>query len=224
MTDLESQLRARLLQTFLLEASEQLSLMTRTLDELELGGDSVQPLEVFYRAAHSLKGGARIVNLPSLEYLCQSLESVLALLRRQVLSLQPALLELLRQCVENLDSQLQGTEAPLPGRLTTRALALRQSLDKLASGSASLPTPPTQPIALDPVAPDPVVPRPPESIVVEPAMQAAPLPLAASQTQDPSAVSVAPAMSAAGRSPPRQINEPMPPAPATKPPQASAPP
>ncbi len=223
MTDLESQLRARLLQTFLLEASEQLSLMTRTLDELELGGDPVQPLEVFYRAAHSLKGGARIVNLPSLEYLCQSLESVLALLRRQVLSLQPALLELLRQCVENLESQLQGAEAPLPGRLTTRALALRQSLDKLASGSATLPTPPTQPIALDPVAPDPVVPRPPESIVVEPAMQAAPLPLAASQTQDPSAVSVAPAMSAAGRSPPRQINEPMPPTPATKPPQASAP-
>ena len=218
MTDLESQLRARLLQTFLLEASEQLSLMTRTLDELELGGDPVQPLEVFYRAAHSLKGGARIVNLPSLEYLCQSLESVLALLRRQVLSLQPALLELLRQCVENLESQLQGAEAPLPGRLTTRALALRQSLDKLASGSATLPTPPTQP-----AAPDPVVPRPPESIVVEPAMQAAPLPLAASQTQDPSAVSVAPAMSAAGRSPPRQINEPMPPAPATKPPQASAP-
>ena len=85
MTDLESQLRARLLQTFLLEASEQLSLMTRTLDELELGGDPVQPLEVFYRAAHSLKGGARIVNLPSLEYLCQSLESVLALLRRKLL-------------------------------------------------------------------------------------------------------------------------------------------
>ena len=59
MTDLESQLRARLLQTFLLEASEQLSLMTRTLDELELGGDPVQPLEVFYRAAHSLKRVAR---------------------------------------------------------------------------------------------------------------------------------------------------------------------
>ena len=54
MTDLESQLRARLLQTFLLEASEQLSLMTRTLDELELGGDPVQPLEVFYRAAQRL--------------------------------------------------------------------------------------------------------------------------------------------------------------------------
>ena len=54
-------------------------------------------------------------------------------------------------------------------------------------------------------------------------MQAAPLPLAASQTQDPSAVSVAPAMSAAGSSPPRQITDPMPPAPATKPPQASAP-
>jgi len=217
MTDLESQLRARLLQTFLLEASEQLSLMTRTLDELELGGDPVQPLEVFYRAAHSLKGGARIVNLPSLEYLCQSLESVLALLRRQVLSLQPALLELLRQCVENLESQLQSAEAPLPGRLTTRALALRQSLDKLASGSATLPTPPTQPIALDPVAPDPVVPRPPESIVVEPAVQAA------SQTQDPSAVSVASAMSVAGRSPPRQTNEPMPPVRATKPPQTPAP-
>lgn len=223
MTDLESQLRARLLQTFLLEASEQLSLMTRTLDELELGGDPVQPLEVFYRAAHSLKGGARIVNLPSLEYLCQSLESVLALLRRQVLSLQPALLELLRQCVENLESQLQGAEAPLPGRLTTRALALRQSLDKLASGSASLPTPPTQPIALDPVAPDPVVPRAPESIAVEPAMQAVTLPLMAPEDQAPSAVSSAPALSAAESSPPCQTNEPMAPARATKPPQAPAP-
>ncbi len=204
MTDLESQLRARLLQTFLLEASEQLSLMTRTLDELELGGDPVQPLEVFYRAAHSLKGGARIVNLPSLEYLCQSLEGVLALLRRQVLSLQPALLELLRQCVENLESQLQGAEAPLPGRLTTRALALRQSLDKLASGSATLPTPPTQP-----AAPDPVVPRPPESIAVEPAMQAVTLPLMAPEDQAPSAVSSAPALSAAESSPPRQTNDPI---------------
>lgn len=218
MTDLESQLRARLLQTFLLEASEQLSLMTRTLDELELGGDPVQSLEVFYRAAHSLKGGARIVNLPSLEYLCQSLESVLALLRRQVLSLQPALLELLRQCVENLESQLQGAEAPLPGRLTTRALALRQSLDKLASGSAPLSTPPTQP-----VAPDPVAPRLSESIAVAPAIQAAPLALTASESQDPSAVSVAAVMSAAGSSPPRQTHEPMAPVPVTKPPQASAP-
>lgn len=218
MTDLESQLRARLLQTFLLEASEQLSLMTRTLDELELGGDAVQPLEVFYRAAHSLKGGARIVNLPSLEYLCQSLESVLALLRRRVLSLQPALLELLRQCVENLESQLQGAEGPLPGRLTTRALALRQSLDKLASGSATRPTPPTEP-----VAPAPVTQPPPDSIAVEPAMQAVTLPLMASEDQAPSAVSIAPALSAAESSPPRQTNDPMTPVRATKPPQAPAP-
>lgn len=144
MTDLEHQLQARLLQTFLLEASEQLSLMTRTLDELELGGDTFQPLEVFYRAAHSLKGGARIVNLPSLEYLCQSLESVLALLRRQLLPLQPELLELLRQCVENLESQLQGAEGPQPGRLTTRALALRQSLDQVASHSSSQPSSPAR--------------------------------------------------------------------------------
>lgn len=218
MTDLESQLRARLLQTFLLEASEQLSLMTRTLDELELGGDAVQPLEVFYRAAHSLKGGARIVNLPSLEYLCQSLESVLALLRRRVLSLQPALLELLRQCVENLESQLQGAEGPLPGRLTTRALALRQSLDKLASGSATRPTPPTEP-----VEPAPVTQPPPDSIAVEPAMQAVTLPLMASEDQAPSAVSIAPALSAAESSPPRQTNDPMAPVRATKPPQAPAP-
>lgn len=223
MTDLESQLQARLLQTFLLEASEQLSLMTRTLDELELGGDPVQPLEVFYRAAHSLKGGARIVNLPSLEYLCQSLESVLARLRRKVLPLQPELLELLRQCVENLESQLLGAQGPLPGRLTTRALALRQSLDKLASGSASLPTPPIHPVAPDPVAPGPVVPLTLESIAVEPAMQVAPLPLMAPGSQDPGAVSVAPTMSAAARSPERPTREPMSPAPAAKPPQAPAP-
>ena len=222
MTDLEHQLRARLLQTFLLEASEQLSLMTRTLDELELGGDPVQPLEIFYRAAHSLKGGARIVNLPSLEYLCQSLESVLALLRRKVLPLQPELLELLRQCVENLESQLLGAQGPLPGRLTTRALALRQSLDKLASGSASLTTPPIQPVAPEPVAPVPVAPLTLESIAVEPAMQAAPLPLTAPWSQDPGAVSVAPAMSAAARSPERQTREPMSPAPATKPAPAQA--
>ena len=123
MTDLESQLRARLLQTFLLEASEQLSLMTRTLDELELGGDPVQPLEVFYRAAHSLKGGARIVNLPSLEYLCQSLESVLGLLRRRVLSLQPALLELLRHLRAQGVKLRECASFGLPGVLRLGVLA-----------------------------------------------------------------------------------------------------
>lgn len=139
MTELDSQLRGRLLQTFLLEAGEQLTLMTRTLDSLENQGLDPHQLEVFYRAAHSLKGGARIVNLPSLEYLCQSLESVLALLRREAIPLEPSLLELLRQCVENLESQLSCGESPLPGRLTTRALALRQSLD------AQCPAPPLSP-------------------------------------------------------------------------------
>ncbi len=184
MTELDSQLRGRLLQTFLLEAGEQLTLMTRALDALESEGLSSRHLEIIYRAAHSLKGGARIVNLPSLEYLCQSLESVLALVRRDELPLSSPLLELLRQSVENLESQLACADGPQPGRLTTRALALRQNLDQLAAHPPHARSPDQPPAATAAQGDDP-----------QPAVEA---------------LSATPPLSAPTPSTPPTLNEPMP--------------
>lgn len=76
------QLRA----TFKVEADEHLQAIAAGLLELERTSESQaqrQIVETVFRAAHSLKGAARAVDLTAIESLCQSLEDVFAAWKRQ---------------------------------------------------------------------------------------------------------------------------------------------
>ena len=95
----------KLIATFRVEAAEHLQTMSSGMIELE-GAPAAEThariIETIFRAAHSLKGAARAVNLTEIETICHVLESVFAALTRQELGLSLELLDTLHQAVDNL--------------------------------------------------------------------------------------------------------------------------
>jgi len=95
----------RLRETFRIEAREHVRVMSIGLIELEKTADSKKQADItetMFREAHSLKGAARCVDLLDIESLCQALEGIFAALKRQEISLNPALLDLLHQTVDSI--------------------------------------------------------------------------------------------------------------------------
>ena len=117
----------RLLATFRVEASEHIAAITSGLIELEATPSPARKAEVIetvFREAHSMKGAARSVNLTDIETVCQSLESVLAALKRKELDQTRALLDLLHKTLNLLGELLAavGTGGGLPEKARVRAL------------------------------------------------------------------------------------------------------
>lgn len=141
MNGKESELFSHLLETFKVEAREHVSAISAGLMELEnspAAERDVAALEVVYRSAHSLKGGARIVNLSLVEFLCQSLEECLAAVRRGERALTPPLLDLLHETAGVIEKILlsPSPEAP-PTALKSAAIKIRRQLDDAASSGNS---------------------------------------------------------------------------------------
>lgn len=109
----DSEFRKKLLTTFKLEAAEHVQALSTGLIELEkapAAGIRMEVVETVFREAHSLKGAARAVGLAEIESLCQSAESVFSLLKREELSLSPALFDVLHDTVDAIGEHLQGAE------------------------------------------------------------------------------------------------------------------
>jgi two-component system chemotaxis sensor kinase CheA len=86
MTASEEEFLRSLRATFKVEAAEHLQDIGAGLLELEKAaapGDQLEIIETVFRAAHSLKGAARAVNLTEIESLCQSLEELFAAWKRR---------------------------------------------------------------------------------------------------------------------------------------------
>ena len=86
MTASEEEFLRSLRATFKVEAAEHLQDIGTGLLELEKAaapGDQLEIIETVFRAAHSLKGAARAVNLTEIESLCQSLEELFAAWKRR---------------------------------------------------------------------------------------------------------------------------------------------
>ncbi len=123
----------RLLATFQIEADEHLKNMSAGLLELEkspAGGRQLEVLEMVFREAHSLKGAARAVNLAPIETVCQSLESLLAALKRREISLSPGLLDTLHQGVDGLGELLASARAEASDRTSSPVPELVRALDE----------------------------------------------------------------------------------------------
>lgn len=127
------QLRA----TFLVEAREHLQAMSRGIVLLEqAGSDQAQqatPLEAVFRAAHSLKGAARAVELADIESLCQSLEDVFAAWRARRSSPAEGATDLVHRALDTMSAML----APLADEPATVAptdvVLMKRDLRRLAT-------------------------------------------------------------------------------------------
>jgi two-component system chemotaxis sensor kinase CheA len=103
MDSKDEEFLSRLRLTFKDEAREHLQTISEGLEVLRRGLDETEQkeqIEVVFRAAHSLKGAARSVNLPGIETICQSMESVFASLKKQPAILTNDLLRLLHDAVD----------------------------------------------------------------------------------------------------------------------------
>jgi two-component system, chemotaxis family, sensor kinase CheA len=80
----EAEFILKLREAFAIEADEHFRTMSKCLSDLEhLGSDDRQSvIELIFREAHSLKGAARAINRNDIETLCQSLESMFAMWKK----------------------------------------------------------------------------------------------------------------------------------------------
>ncbi len=148
----------RLRATFASEAGEHLQVMNQQLLALEAATEASQAagcLEEIFRAAHTLKGAARVVNLDAVSQVAHALEAFMGKLRNGQQAPAPAtvdrLLQVLDALTELVRTGLEGAEAAVdvPG--------LVASLEALAEDEARPPTTSTEPkSSLQPPAEAPV--------------------------------------------------------------------
>lgn len=167
MNSRQAEFRQRLLATFKVEAAEHVQAMSGGLVELEQSpppGRQHELIESIFRAAHSLKGSARAVDLGGMETVCHALESLLAAIKRQELGFSPGLFDLLHQAVDRLDRLLGSEEAAGGVEETVQIAGLVSQLEAVLAGD--LPAPPAPPGS----APD----SPPPVAAATPPMPATP--------------------------------------------------
>ena len=150
----------RLFATFKVEADEHLKAMSSLLLALEAAPppDEAAPLvETLFREAHSLKGAARSVSQFDIETVCQSMESLLAAIKRQQLGWSAAVFEPLYRAVDALSAWLAERGAQTPPADAAQIAALVQPLEAALQGRAPAPAAPTPVPA--PSSPEPAAPR-----------------------------------------------------------------
>ncbi len=100
-----------LLNDFKTESEEHYETIVQGLFKLIPGEKSTINLviEAIYRSTHSLKGAARAVNLPDIEKVCSSLESVFGKIKNKDIELTPTLLDSLHDFTDLLGELLQET-------------------------------------------------------------------------------------------------------------------
>lgn len=105
----ENDFLKELLATFRIEAAEHLKAITSGLIELEntsTAEEQTAIIEPVFRAAHSLKGAARAVDLADIEAICQALESVFSALKREEVTPSSELFDALHHAVDTVDALL----------------------------------------------------------------------------------------------------------------------
>ncbi len=109
--------------TFMVEAQEHVAAISGALQAVQRGGaDPGAAVETMFRAAHSLKGAARAVDLGEVEAVCQSLEEIFALWHKHGRAPVAGVQDALHQVLDALAALLAGDPA-----------ALRQAMPDLAA-------------------------------------------------------------------------------------------
>lgn len=113
MNQRQADFRKRLLSTFRIEAQEHIKTISSGLIKIERGlstDAAAEVLETIFRAAHSLKGAARAVNVKDVETICQSLESVFSVWKKTGLDRSPDLFDTLYKTTDAIQSIISSLE------------------------------------------------------------------------------------------------------------------
>ncbi|MGP8283753.1 MAG: response regulator [Desulfomonilaceae bacterium] len=160
----EEEFLKRLKATFKIEADEHVQTISSGLLDLENSPDSekrARILETIYREAHSLKGAARAVNLRDVEKICQAMETVLSLLKKEELQPPTHILDTLLDSVEGV-AKLISTDDVFP----TGDLLQRLS-DITSEPAASPDSSPSSPESLASIVSNYKPPKPDEPVTPE---------------------------------------------------------
>lgn len=120
-----------MLELFRAEAENQTACLTNGLLELERGSGSAQLFESLMRAAHSLKGAARIINLPAAVRLAHALEDCFVAAQQGRVHLGQPQVDVLFQGVDLLGYLAKGNEASIANWQTERAAEIDAFLSLL---------------------------------------------------------------------------------------------
>ena len=122
-----------MLELFRVEAENQTAILTSGLLELERGAAAPQQLEMLMRAAHSLKGAARIVNLQTAVSLAHAMEDCFELAQQGKLEIRQRETDLLFRGIDLLAQISKHTEESIAGWEADHAEELREFFATLAS-------------------------------------------------------------------------------------------
>ncbi|MGO8879296.1 MAG: response regulator [Desulfomonilaceae bacterium] len=167
----EEEFLKRLKATFKIEADEHVQTISSGLLDLENTSNPEgknRILETIYREAHSLKGAARAVNLRDVEKICQAIETVLSLLKKEELQPSSQVLDTLLDSVEGA-AKLISTDEVFPiGEL------LQRLSDITSEPAASTDSSPSAPERLASIVSNDKPPKPDDSVTPELSVQLPP--------------------------------------------------
>jgi two-component system chemotaxis sensor kinase CheA len=124
--------------TFRIEAAEHFAAIATGLVALEKSPDAPgrrSVLESIFRAAHSLKGAARAVDLNEIESLCQSLESLFASWKRDESAATPSGLDAAHLALDRMMEAVGGARA------ATHSAPAKDSVPPTSPAPATVPAP-----------------------------------------------------------------------------------
>ena len=125
-------LMQELLQMFAVEAAEHIQTLNQTLLKLERQPDSNEKQELLnaaFRAAHSLKGSARAVELMDIEGVSHDAEAVLSAVRAGKMEINPDMVDVLLSATDLIQNLVDGQQLEA-GQMD----AVRQKLKTIAEG------------------------------------------------------------------------------------------
>lgn len=122
-----------MLELFRVEAELQTGLLNKGLLEVERGNASAEQLESLMRAAHSLKGAARIVNLDAVVRVAHAMEDCFVAVQQGKTRLDQSLIDVLLRGVDLFQHIAKGDERSIAAWESTHATAIHAFLDDLSA-------------------------------------------------------------------------------------------
>lgn len=132
MSQSEQEFLMELRKVFAIEAGEHMQTIVAGLIDIEKKKDQAEDkkiIEAVYRAAHSLKGAARSVNMPGIGAVCQSLESVFSAMKKGFLRLAAGDFDTLHRAADGISRMLSSPT----GEEDVAVDTLIEQLDRIAA-------------------------------------------------------------------------------------------